>query len=154
MSPPPTLRFGVWGLGFRVWGLELGIWGLGFGVCYLGFGVCDVGFEVSGLGLRVSESSGRSSIPSSSKSTSVGSFESQFNGSKHRLHDAYHVRCRVPVYNEPCSERVRLCQLKKCQHLNWRTVLFMSAAERGGNNLKSLNDIAGKRAQIKAQLLL
>ena len=35
------------------------------------------------------------------------------NGSKNRLHDAYHVRCRVPDYYGPSSERVCDCQLEK-----------------------------------------
>ena len=39
------------------------------------------------------------------------------NGSKNRLHDAYHVQCRVPGYYELCSERVRVCLLKKCRQL-------------------------------------
>jgi len=39
------------------------------------------------------------------------------NGSKNRPPDAYPVRCRVPGYYEPCSERVRVCQLKKCRQL-------------------------------------
>ena len=41
------------------------------------------------------------------------------NGSKNRPHDAYPVRCRVPGYYKPCSERVRVCQLKKCRRLAW-----------------------------------
>ena len=35
------------------------------------------------------------------------------NGSKNQPHDACPVRCRVPGYYEPCSERVRVCLLKK-----------------------------------------
>ena len=38
------------------------------------------------------------------------------NGSKNRPH-AYPVRCRVPSYYEPCSERVRVGQLKEWQQL-------------------------------------
>ena len=34
-----------------------------------------------------------------------------------RPHDAYLVRCRVPNYYETCSERVRVCQLKKYRQL-------------------------------------
>ena len=42
------------------------------------------------------------------------------NGSKNRPHDAYPVRCRVPGYYEPCSERARVWQLEKCRQLtNW-----------------------------------
>jgi len=39
------------------------------------------------------------------------------NGSKNRPHDAYPVRCRVPGYYEPCSERLRVCQLNKSRQL-------------------------------------
>ena len=35
------------------------------------------------------------------------------DGSKNRPHDAYPVRCRVLGYYEPCSERVRVCQLNR-----------------------------------------
>ena len=35
------------------------------------------------------------------------------NGSKNRPHDAYPVRCRVPDYYEPCSERVRVYKFEK-----------------------------------------
>ena len=35
------------------------------------------------------------------------------NGSKNRPQNAYPIRCRVSGYYEPCSERVRVCQLKK-----------------------------------------
>jgi hypothetical protein len=42
------------------------------------------------------------------------------NGSKNRPDDAYPVRCRVAGHYEPCSERVCVCQLKKCRLLkNW-----------------------------------
>ena len=34
------------------------------------------------------------------------------NGCKNRPHDAYLVRCRVPAYYEPSSQRLRVCQLK------------------------------------------
>ena len=34
-----------------------------------------------------------------------------------RMHDAYPVRCRVPSYYEPCSERVRVCLHKKFRQL-------------------------------------
>ena len=48
------------------------------------------------------------------------------NGSKNRPHDAYPVRCRVPGYYEPCSERLRVCQIKKCRQLkNWPTLTLM-----------------------------
>ena len=40
------------------------------------------------------------------------------NGSKNRPHDAYPVRCRVPGHYEACSERVWVCQLKKCRQRN------------------------------------
>ena len=39
------------------------------------------------------------------------------NGSKNRPHDAYPARCRVPGYYEPCSERLRVCQLNKSRQL-------------------------------------
>ena len=39
------------------------------------------------------------------------------NGSKNRPNDAYPARSRVPGYYEPCSERVRVCQLEKCRQL-------------------------------------
>ena len=39
------------------------------------------------------------------------------NGSKNGPHDAYPVRCHVPGYYEPCSERVRVCQLKTWRQL-------------------------------------
>ena len=49
------------------------------------------------------------------------------NGSKNRQHDAY----PVPGYYERCSERVRICQLKKYrQPKNWLTLSRVSE-ERG-----------------------
>ena len=39
------------------------------------------------------------------------------NGSKNRPHDAYLDRCRVPAYYDPCSEKLRLCQLKNQRQL-------------------------------------
>ena len=49
------------------------------------------------------------------------------NGSKTRPHDAYPVRCRVPVYYESCSEGVHVCQLKKCRQLKVASSLSISA---------------------------
>ena len=38
-------------------------------------------------------------------------------GFKNRPHDAYPVRCRVPDYYQPCSERIRVGQLEKSRQL-------------------------------------
>ena len=46
------------------------------------------------------------------------------NGSKNRPHDAYPVRCRVPGYYEPCSERACVCQLKPCRQLRKSPHIF------------------------------
>ena len=39
------------------------------------------------------------------------------NGSKNRPHDAYPVRCRVSVFYEPCSERVRVFRIEKYRQI-------------------------------------
>jgi len=51
------------------------------------------------------------------------------NGSKNRPHDAYPVQCRVPGYYEPCSERVRVFQLKKWRQLKIEVYLGTEETE-------------------------
>jgi len=122
-------------LGFEGWGLEFGVYledppyPLNL-LCGVGPGK-RLGVRVYRIRERNNEGSGRRVSTFSKSHDGKGA-----NGSQNRPHDAYPDQCRAPGYYESCSERVRVCQLKKYQQL-----------ERLARSRERNNEGSGFRAQ-------
>jgi len=100
----------------------------------------------SRLSIKNSLSRSRSGREKAGSGLGGAGFEGQpargANGSKSRPHDPYPVRCRVHGYYETCSERVRVCQLKK-----WRQLKKLPPPLLGSGREKASGGLGGADAE-------